>query len=90
MLNHAPTELLRLDDLAVLVETAVRAHAMRKLSLAALRADGTGRGCDFVVSGTTGMSAGAAHFYLGTAMIYLLALCRARWALARSLGKHAR
>ena len=64
MLNHAPTELLRLDDLAVLVEAAVRAHAVGKLSLAALRADGTGRGCDFVVSGTTGMSAGAAHFLL--------------------------
>ena len=61
---HAVTALLRLDDLAVLVEAAVRAHAVGKLSLAALRAHGTGRGCDLVVGATTCMSAGAAHFLL--------------------------
>ena len=42
--------LLGLDDLAVLVETAIGAYAMRKLDLAALRANGTRRCIHAVVS----------------------------------------
>ena len=56
--------LLGLDDLAVLVETAVAANAMRKLHFAALRANGTGGSCDLVVDAATSMSASAAHFTL--------------------------
>jgi hypothetical protein len=48
--------LLGLEDFAILVVAAVRAHAMRKLHLAALRANGTGRRSDAIVCATTGTS----------------------------------
>lgn len=56
--------LLGLDDLAVLVETAARAHAMRELGLAALRANGARRCGNAVVGAATCISAGAAHLTL--------------------------
>ena len=56
--------LLGFDDLTVLVETAARAYAMRKLHFAALRANGASRSADAIVSATTSMSAGAASSLL--------------------------
>ena len=53
--------LLGLDDLAVLVDTAIGAYAMRKLDLAALRANGTRRCIHAVVSAAARMSTDTAH-----------------------------
>lgn len=66
--------LLRLDNFAVLVEAAVRAHAMRKLDLAALRAHGTRGRRDLVVGAATGVGAARPILRLGTAMILYLLL----------------
>jgi hypothetical protein len=73
--------LLSRDNLAILVEAAVRAHAMRKLNFAALRANRTRGSSDFVVSAAAGMSAGAAHFLFRYCHDLLLALCPGAHAL---------
>ena len=77
--------LLRRDDLTVLVVAAVRAHAMRKLRFAALRANGTRGSSDFVVSAAAGMSAGAAHFLFRYCHDLLLALCPGAHALVSTV-----
>ena len=62
--RRARKPLFGLDDFAVLVEAAVRAHAMRKLHFAALRAHGTRRCVDAVVSAATSMGACTTRFLL--------------------------
>ena len=58
---------LVLDDenLTALVVATARANGVRKLDLAALRADGTGCRPAHVVGGTTGMGPHPASFTLG-------------------------
>jgi hypothetical protein len=53
--------LFGLDDLAALIEAAIRANAMRELRLAALRAYRMRRRIDTVVKGTAPVGANAAH-----------------------------
>ena len=65
--RRARKPLFGLDNFAVLVEAAVRAHAMRKLHFAALRAHGTRRCVDAVVSAATVWGACTTRFCLGTA-----------------------
>ena len=73
------TALLGLDDLAILVVATVRAHAMRQLDLAALRAHAA-RGCiDTIMSGPAGMGADTAHS--------LFRYCHLNISL---VGKHAK
>ena len=79
--------LFGLDDLTVLVVATVRAHAMRKLHLAALRANAAGGSIDAVMGATTLVGADAAHslfwychlyysFYMRFVSRYGLYLCK--------------
>ena len=63
-------KLFGLDDFAVLVVATIRAHTMRKLRLAALRANAACRCVHAVVGATTGTGANAAHALFGYCHLY--------------------
>ena len=82
--------LFGLDDLTILVVATVRAHAMRKLHLAALRANAAGGSIDAVMGAATLMGADAAHSLFWYCHLYYSFYMRFVSRYGQYLWKHAK
>ena len=73
--NLLVKNLFGFDDFAILVEAAVRANAMRKLDLSALRANAASRRIDAVMGAATSVGANTTHALFRYCHLYSPSIC---------------